>query len=180
MIIMNNNAQMMILETIFFAATLFLAILFIYHIAPNPIESSTKQSYDLEILGNSALQTLSNQHIPHPDLPAQTLSKMEYYLLTSSSAEFINDLKNILPSNVLFNIYISNLENTIFWVSSHGTFQEPLPTSQQVNRVNCLVYADYSSYTDWPYTDMNSLSDNLFTKIEGNTISQVTLELWYI
>lgn len=178
---MNNNAQMMILETIFFAATLFLAILFIIHIAPNPIESSTKQSYDLEILGNSALQTIYNQYKPHPDLPAQTLSKIEYYILTSSSAEFINDLKNILPSNVLFNIYIGHLESTEFWVNSHGKFQEPLPTSQQVTLVHCVVYADYSSYINWPYENPDEYpNDYLFNKIPGDVISRVTLELWYI
>ena len=187
---MNNKGQMMILEAIFFAGTIFLSLLFIYQMSPTVAETS-KYTYDLKIMGDCSLSTIYNEVVVEEDLPTNKISKMELYLLTNSYGGFISDLTNMLPSNVRFNIYINNGEETIFWCSSLGDYNTPLTTSSQVTLSNCVVSVDFYSLQQWAantgmfssnYKYESEKCDILiaFGEDSSSTIFDVILEMWYV
>ena len=186
---MDDKGQMLILETIFFAGTVLLALLFIYQMSPTAVESS-KYTYDLKIMGDCALDTIYNDVIVEEDLPNNHICKMELYLITNSYGGFISDLNNMLPSNVRFNIYIDNGTTTKFWCSSLGKYYNPLLSTNQVTVCHCIVSADFFSYAKWAKNagmfsgnyKYHSDECDILTLFEGDnslTTCDVRLEMWY-
>jgi len=190
----------MILETIFFAATIILSLVFLYHLSPSSVVSNT-YSYDLKVAGDGALHSLYNDIIPIDRPAGYPSSKLEHYLITNAYASMISELNNLLPATVMYNIYISNGTKTVFWCNSFGNFSEPLSRIDPVTISHCIVAIDPAfseaanrsgmydhvdpatarfnkdddGYNSWETSDLTPLFEGY-----SDTIFDVILEMWYI
>jgi hypothetical protein len=145
---------MFILETIFFVATVVLSLVFLYQLSPSAVVSNT-YTYDLKTLGDDALYSLYNDVIPMYRPQGYPSSKMVHYLLTNSYGNMVSDLNNLLPPNVMYNIYVSNYTKSEFWCNSFGQwdftpgdgdpFDDPaiLTPIDPVTVSHCLVSMDF-------------------------------------
>ena len=188
----NNNAQMMILEVVLLAVMVFLALIFIYQLSPS---STTIDQYsnDLKIWGDNALYSI--YHSPPPSsvntIPGYPKSGMIHYLISNDYRGFIDDINSMLPTTVIYNIYISNESKTVFWCNSFGDFTDPLPAVDPVTVSHYFISIDYNHFTEFPFdsyiyiiTDTMTLTDpesdlaSEFNGYDGSTYI-VILEMWY-
>lgn len=145
---MDDKAQIMVLETIVFAITVLLSLVFLYQLSPSSTVEN-KYTNDLKIRGDDALRSLNNAQIDtsanYPfDFPS---NKLVNYLITNDYSSFISDLNSMLPKTVDYNIYISNGTKTIFWCHSNyksGTTipQEPTKTIEPVSKSHYIIAID--------------------------------------
>jgi hypothetical protein len=189
---MDNKAQMMVLESVIFAITVLISLVFLYQLSPS---TSVKSTYtdNLKIQGDAALRSLytdlakdsDGQRYP-TNYPA---NKLIYYLITNRYAEMKDDLNAVLPSNIQYNIYVSNGSKNIFWCNSFGIdgSGNELTTleDQQVVLCHYLVAID-PIYLHYPNTlsielDYQEITQSElyapFTTYQGSTYD-VILQLW--
>jgi len=125
---MDDKAQMMVLESIIFAITILVSLIFLYQLSPTSTESNVYTN-DLKIKGDDALRNLYSEKVSDEYLgrkfdPATfpegyPKNKLTYYLLSDDYDSLIlSDLKNTLPANVQYNIYVSNGLKKVFWCNS--------------------------------------------------------------
>lgn len=182
---MDDKGQMMILEVIFFTAIVVLSLVFIYQISPSSIVTN-KYANDLKIAGDGALYSLYDDIIVEGQPSNYRFSKMEHYLITNAYGDFISDLNNMLPPNVMYNIYISNGTTTKFWCSFIGDYYNSMISIDPVSVSHCFVAIDPylltgfpdSHYIDGKYGSKSDLSTE-FLGYSGSAYS-VILEMWYI
>jgi hypothetical protein len=127
----HDKAQMMVLESIIFAITVVIALVFLIQLAPTSIQSSSGSAIDLKILGDDVLDTVYTEtwHIRSLEEPKiiamyttnNPSDKLTVSLITNNYSLWIDEtLNKILPANVLYNIYVSNGTNKIFLCSYTG------------------------------------------------------------
>ena len=170
----DENGQMMIFELIIFATIVILSLIFLYQISPSSVTTNT-YSEDLKILGDTALYTIYNDPPDIEDYPdGFPPSTLAFYLLNESYGGFVSDLKNMIPSTVMFNIYLSNTTERWFWCNSYADSSVPLPTIDPVTISHCLV-AIHPEF--WNYYNAARPEWNLSTI---GFVYDVQLEMWYI
>jgi len=131
---MNDKAQMMVLESVIFAITILISLIFLYQLSPTSTQS-TAYTNDLKIKGDTAIQNLYNDEAPEAsNLPQEfPKNKLTYYLITDDYDSLIrSNLKNMLPPNTMFNIQISNGTKKVFWCNSNADNSTPLALSEPV------------------------------------------------
>ena len=128
----NDEAQMMMLEAIFFAITVVIALILLFQMSPTSIQSGSQSSNELKQLGDNALDTIyaETQHIKQ-DVNAGYItnnpsSKLVVCIITNNYFELTKSLNNILPDSALYNVYISNGTKTVFWCTSRGDTDKPI------------------------------------------------------
>jgi len=196
---MSNKGQMLVLETVFFAGTVILSLFLLYQLSPPTVVSNT-YSYDLKIVGDNALYTIYNNMVTFNRPAGYPSSKLVHYLLTNSYNDLITDLNNMLPSTVLYNVYISNGTKTVFWCNSFGSYSTPLPTITPVSMSHCVVALNLTAFSESanrsgmyrhispPYRcpRSNQTSDLLYLfngkysrQYYTDPVYDVKLEMWY-
>ena len=152
---MDNKGQMMVLEVIFFAVIVLSSLIFIYQM--NPLSGiSNKYTNDLKIMGDSALQSLYNEVIISETRTGYLwgnyrVSEIEHVLIANAYGSFITDLNSMLPTSVMYNVYISDGTKTEFWSSSIGDFSDPLVPIDPVCISHCIVSMHHDFLTDFPF-----------------------------
>lgn len=143
---MDDKGQMMVLETVFFAVTVLLALIFLYQLSPSSTVSNEYTNI-LKIQGDDALQSLYTDVVPG-DYPSDFPSnKLVYYLITNDYDGFtLSNLNNLLPSTVIYNIYISNGTKTVFWCNSDGDNTTPLQTTIGPVTTSHIIIAIHPKY----------------------------------
>ena len=191
---MNNKAQIMVLESILFAVTAILAVYFVVQLSPTTLQGGVESTDDLKILGDNALDAIYTEkaHLitgggdpPKPRDPGydtdNPTSKLVVYIITNSYDKLIVKLKEYLPVYVLFNLYISNGDTTIFLRSSIGT--EKLPQKDPVSISHKIIAIDPVHLTGFSTTVYNGEDESeiqdAFDGYEQATYD-VILEMWRI
>ena len=196
----HDKAQMMVLESIIFAITVVIALVFLIQLAPTSIQSSIGSSINLKILGNDALDTTYAEtwHIRNAEISEHTQAlyttnnpsnKLVVSLITNNYSLLIDEtLNKILPANVLYNIYVSNGTNKTFWCSYTGDpndgVQQPLGEDVFVShKIIAIDPVHLTGYGDGIYHNNDDSDlydyfiDNTPNPYYGSTYD-VILELW--
>lgn len=170
----DDKGQIMVLETIFFASTIILAIVFLYQLSPPSVVSDVYTS-DLKSVGDDALRNLYNDVVTEPPYPGYPTSKLVHYLIADEYGSMVSDLRNFITSTVMYNIYVSNGEKIMFWCNSFGGSDESidiLPGTDPVVISHCVIAIDPVFLS----------GSNLLPTFDGYTDSvyEVQLQMWYI
>ena len=164
----HDKAQMMVLESIIFAITVVIALVFLIQLAPTSIQSSIGSSINLKILGDDALDTayaetwnIRSAELIQPIKAVYTTNnpsnKLAVSLITNNYSLLIDEtLNKILPANVLYNIYVSNGTNKTFWCSYTGDpsdgVQQPLGedvfVSHKIIAIDSIHLTSYGNNSD--------------------------------
>jgi len=196
---MDDKAQMMVLESVIFAITVLVSLIFLYQLSPSSTVEN-KYTNDLKLQGDNALRSLNNAPIDNSanyplDFPS---NKLVNYLITNNYSSFISDLNGMLPKTVDYNIYISNGTKTIFWCHSNYKSQffiptEPTKTIEPVSKSHCIIGIDplyrnnathifsHEVKQGKDYHDKSDLDNPLsaFGSYKGSSYD-VILEMWSI
>jgi hypothetical protein len=182
----DETAAMMMLEVIIFASMIFLALLFLYQLSPASTHSDN-YSNELKIWADDALFTVYTTLPPspmrnYPDYPQHMLI---HYIMTNDYNGLTTDLNSMLPSTVMYNIYISTGEQTVFWCNSFGDVTTVLPVIDPVTVSHFVISLDrghlhFPSEADIYVNDDHCvLADtNYIYDYYGETYD-IILELWY-
>lgn len=135
---MDDKGQMIVLEAIFFAMTIIMSLVFIYQLSPSSIVTDV-YSNDLKIMGDDALRSLYNDDLSGNYPAGYPSSKLVHYLISNSYGSMVSDLNNMLPPSVMYNIYLSNETQTIFWCNSLGVYDDSLHPIDPVSISHCIV-----------------------------------------
>jgi hypothetical protein len=177
-----DNAQTMVLEVSFFTVMVILSLLFMYRLSPASVVSSDFTD-DLSNQGTDALLSIYN-NIPSGDHPSNYPSNaLVHYIITNDYEGMISDLNALFQSNIMYNLYITNETEQLFWCSSYQDSSYPLQTIDPVTIVHCLIAID-------PIY-INSSTDELFRDGQPNPLAstfsdytddlyEVQLVLWRI
>ena len=176
---MDDKGQMMVLETVFFAVTVLLALIFLYQLSPSSTVSNEYTNI-LKIQGDDALQSLYTDVVPG-DYPSDFPSnKLVYYLITNDYNGFTRlNLNNLLPSTVMYNIYISNGTKTVFWCNSDGDNTTSLQTIGPVTTSHIIIamHPDYLTDISIQLIGEESILNGKFSDYDGSTYD-IILEMW--
>jgi len=195
---MNNDAQMMVLESVIFAITVIIALAFLVQLSPTSIQQSSELITNVKVLGDDALTSLS---IDWLDIRSEVkkretnnpTSKLTVAIITNDYEEVIDTLNDeILPEYApyFYNIFVSNGTVTKFWCSSTGNTADPIPRTgdEQVVVSHYIIAIDpihmymFGDSVDDPiYKGGTGESDiwKYFQDYEGSTYD-IILELWTI
>ncbi len=194
---MNDEAQMMVLESVIFAITVMIALAFLVQLSPTSIQQSSESTTDLKILGDDALTSLSIEPLnlkdrgPTMKNPTNNpANKLAVAIIVNDYDAIIDTLNNeILPTyaGYFYNIYISNGTVTKFWCNYTGhTDEHDEPETRtgdkQVTVSHYIVAIDPEhlyNFGDDIYEGGAGKSDiwQYFQGYEGATYD-VILELW--
>ena len=190
----DDKAQMMVLESILFAITVVVALIFLVQLSPTSIQSSSGSTTNLKILGDDALNTVYTEtsyikNVEAGNTTNNPTSKLAVSIITNNYSLLVNDtLNRILPVNVLYNIYISNGTNTTFWCSSTGTPGDgALPSVGPVSISHHMIAIDpehltgyhEEKYNNADRSDICSYFIDVSNPYYGSTYD-VILEMWRI
>jgi len=166
----NEKGQMMVLETIFFASTILLSLIFLQELSPSSVDIDEVTS-DLKAIGDDALRNLYNDNLTVPHSTGYPSSKLVYYIINDEYGSFVSDARNLIPSTIMFNVYISNGSKSVFWCNSFARTDNPLPDTDPVVIAHCIIPID---------PDFIPTSDIYvpFGDYKG-CIYEVTLRMWY-
>ncbi len=176
----DDHAQMLVFESVFFAATVVLSLVFLYQVSPHSVIIDV-HSTDLAAIGKNTLYTLHNDEIT-PLCPGYPTRKLDHYLITNAYGDLTSDLRKIIPSTIMYNINITNGEDTMFWCNSFGdhAVADRLTPGTPLVVVHCPVSipsAILDAYQSDLYNDGNPIGP--FYGYDGN-LYEVQLQLWYI
>lgn len=177
---MDDNAQMMIMEAVLSAVIILIALIFLYQLSPTSTVSNTYTN-DLKIKGDNALQSLYNNEVSEDGVPGDfPKGKLTYYLITNDYQSLVSsNLKNMLPPTTIFNIYISNGTTTVLWCNSSLGNSTPLKLIEPITISHYMVsiHPDFLTEFDTLYkNDGKSALYNTFATYEGSTYD-VILEM---
>ena len=196
----DDKAQMMVLEAIFFAITVVIALIFLFQISPTSIQSGTQSTNELKLLGDDALGTIYfetlhiKQNMGEDYTTNNPSSKLAVCIITNNYTGLTDSLNNIMPDTVLYNIYISNGSKTIFWCSFTGgsddddrlTMIDPVALSHHPITIDTehLINFTYDIYLPVEEPNRSDIwydfaNPALETPYEGATY-EVILEMSYI
>ncbi|MFH1101068.1 MAG: hypothetical protein V1726_03420, partial [Methanobacteriota archaeon] len=146
---------------------------------------------------DNALYTLYNDGDFGYRPTGYTSSKLVHYLISNAYSDMISELDELLPSNVMYNIYVSNGTNKVFWCNSLGDWWNPLPKTDPVTISHCIVamnltgYSQAAALTQLFYTHIveekyigSSLTQSdliiLFNSGYSEPLFDVILEVWNV
>jgi len=182
----DDKGQIMVLETIFFASTVLLSIIFLYQLSPPSVVSDVYTS-DLKAIGDDALRNIYNTPVAGKfriteEFPlGYPKSSLVRYLLENEYGSMVSAIRNLIPSNVMYNIYISNGSRSVFWCNSYGRSDvaiDILPGTDPIIISHCMVPID-PGFLSAP----GSVSElvTMFPNYENDDcIYEVLLQMWYI
>ena len=190
----DDKAQMMVLESIFFAITVVVALAFLVQISPTSIQSGTQSSNELKLMGDDTLGTIyaETMHIKQSMGGNYTTnnptSKLAVCIITNNYTGLTDSLNNILPDTVLYNIYISNGTKTIFWCSSTGdtvnpsTMIDPVALSHHPISIDPEHLTSFSDNTYLPGDEegRSDIWDDFVDSGYNGATYEVILEMSYI
>ena len=184
---MDDKGQMMVIESVIFAITILLALVFLYQISPTSTVSSTYTN-DLKIKGDDALRTLYNDEVTTYLPQGFPKSKLVYYLISDDYHGLIeSNLKNMLPRTTMFNIYISNGTRTVFWCNSNSNNLTALPVTEQPVAVShCVIAIHPQMMTKIEFKELGIIDENgceipaLFNNEYLGSLYDVVLEMFYV
>ncbi len=133
---MDDKGQMLVLETILFAVTIILALIFLYQLSPSSTEAN-KYSSTIKILGDDTLRMIYNDFNEE-----KNISTLADFLINNRYGSMRTELDSMLPSTVLYNIYVGNGTKTVFWCASIVGVTSPLPTIEPVTICHHTVAID--------------------------------------
>ena len=170
---MDNKAQTMVLESVLFAVTLIIALIFLYQLSPSSTEVYQYTS-NLKIQGDDALRSLytglvDNFYEYSFDFPS---NKLVYYLINDNYSLFISDLNDMLPLSIEYNIYISNGIKTVFWCNSYEDTSNILEKIEPVTTCHYII----GIAPEYLKTYDSDLYDD-FQNYDGSSYDLI-LELW--
>lgn len=126
---------MMVLETVFFAITAIITLIFLVQISPTSTNSIDSSTFELKTIGNDALNTIYTEKM-HVIGDMQIrgweknytvkyttnnpTSKLVVCIITNNYQELISSLNSMLPNSVIYNIYIGNGTKTVFLCTPSG------------------------------------------------------------
>lgn len=193
---MDDKGQMMVLESVIFAITVLISLIFVYQSSPSSTLEN-KYTNDLKLQGDDALRSLNSEPIENSaDYPIDFPSnKLIFYLITNNYGDFISDLNDMLPKTVDYNIYISNGTKIIFWCNSNYKFgtipTEPAKTIEPVSKSHYLIGIDmlYLSETHLfssevkqgkYFSDRSDLDHSSAFESYKDSSYDIILEMWSI
>jgi hypothetical protein len=177
----HDSAQLMIIEVVIFAATMLLALIFIYQLSPSAILSD-KYVNNLKIDGDNALTTI---YLTPPSVTAQgyPTSKLVHYIIINDYIGLSTDLRSRLTPTVLFNIYVSDGIQTKFWCNGFGDPTRQLQSSNPVTICHYIIAIHPRQFTDFPeslYVNGNTgVLTDYFPSYNQTMLYDVLLEMWY-
>ncbi len=180
---MNNNAQMMVMESVIFAISVIIALAFLFQISPT---SALTDQYtkELNIQGDDALRSLYLEPFTEESMPTNfPTNKLVYYLITNDYDSMTSDLNQMLI-NTEYNIKISNVTDTVFWCNSNGDDKVQLENRRAISTSHCIVAIDpmfldkeSNLFTNHYKNADHCLLKDDFPGYTGNTY-KVLLEVW--
>jgi hypothetical protein len=188
--VMDDKAQMVALEGVFFTVIVVLSLVFLAQLSPSTVLSE-KHTNILKIQGDSALQNLYKEPISELTFSDFPSNKIVYYIITNDYTNFTADLNKTIPTIVMYNIWISNETKTVFWCNSNGDYITPLITIEPIITSHYIIAIDpfylnntAGIFTGKYYVGKNSDRSDLdhpdaFQGYEGSTFN-VILEMWKI
>lgn len=163
----NDNAQMMVIESILFSIMVILSLMFVSNISPPSRVSSSLPVDQLKILGDDALRTI-DKTTPTP-ADSYLGSSLVKYILEKDVFSLTNLLNSLLP-DISYNLYLSNGIETIKWYDGevltggkHGA----------VSKSHMIIILPL----DW--IDPDIYPDGIITDYDG-VVYDFILEMWYI
>lgn len=180
----DDTAQMLVWEATVFAGIVLLSLFFVYQFSPSSTVSSSTSSNELKIIGDHVLQSLSDNVLTGNYPPLYPSSTLVHYLITNNIGSMISDLNNMLPANVMYNIYINNGTKRVFWCNSIGS-STALPSIEPVSVSHYIVAISSEHLTDYPdemYVGGSGswLAEPTFFQGYDDSLYDVILEMWYI
>lgn len=205
---MNNKAQMMVLESIIFAITTIVALVFLINLSPSSIQRATETTADLKTIGDDVLDTIFAQqttiqsHGTSSYSGAQETydptSKLEVCVITNNYENLTTSINNLLPTNVFYNIYIADSEGKkVFWCNSTcnstngwGVNEELTPigtvfTSHHIISIapkHLTMYGPAIGINLYLHSSQCDLINKFGNKYPGYTLSSATydfiMEMW--
>jgi hypothetical protein len=181
---MDNKAQMMVMETTIFAITVILGLAFLFQLSPSSTLTDT-YSNELKIWGDDALRTLYTEPYTADALPANYPSnKLVYYLITNDYDNMTSELNNFLEDKIMYNIWISNGTQPVFWCNSLGYNDTPLSSIGSVTISHSIIPIDpvylnnatgifSGKYKEGKKSDL----DNKFEVCDSSSYD-IILEMW--
>jgi len=177
---MDNKAQMMVLESVIFAITILVALVFLYQLSPTSTVSSIYTD-TLKVKGDDALQTLYNDEVSDVLPEGFPKSKLIFYLITEDyNALILSNLQHMLPSNTVYNIYVSNGTKTVFWYNSLLN-DEPAKLSEPVtiSHITVAIHPDLLDTGKFSFATGKLRTPAYFQDYDGS-LYDVILEMCYI
>jgi hypothetical protein len=136
----DTDAQMVLLEAVFFTIMVLLSLIMIFNISPPSQSTINRYSNQLKILADDSLRVLDN-------MPSD-ISYMLFHNSLLVQYVVLNDVKNMssflnssLPVDVGYNIYISNIKDNILWYNGENFWGGKLG---EVSRANYHILANYN------------------------------------
>ncbi len=179
---MDDKAQMMVLESVIFAITILVALVFLYQLSPTSTVSNTHTDY-LKVKGDDALQTLYNDEVSDVLPEGFPKSKLIFYLITDNyKALILSNLQNMLPPSTMYNIYISNGTKTIFWRNSLLDDTEPVKLIEPVtvSHITVTIHPDLLDATKFPTIVASDLRSSSNFQDYSGSLYDVRLEMCYV
>jgi len=192
---MDDKAQIMIIEAVIFAIFIVLSLIFIYIVAPSYSISNVYTDAQ-KIEADDALYTMSKNYSIETTYENYPLNELSNYILINDYKNFINRLDNLLDADSQYNIWISNLSDTVLWCNSSTNDYDTLSINPKaLETSDSLIVAthiiaippifrdnSYDLFSDDFYLEGRYYSDksdlsNKFSNYSGS-IYEIILELW--
>lgn len=169
------NAQMIVLEAVFFAIMILLSLILISNIAPSPQSTINRYSNQLKILSDDSIRLLDNTptDIKFEDrAPPFYNSRLVQYIALNDTQNASYFFNASLPDDVGYNIYVSNVQEEILWYNGEKFL------GGKIGEVSRAKYPVVILYEKW--VEMLGIYSNGI--IPGYTDNEYTiiLEAWNI
>ena len=181
---LDNNGQMLIIESVLFAIMIFMALFFVYQLSPTPATSADISSDQLKIIGDDALRAIDNSPPESPG--AYHNSKLVKFIANNEVGNFTSYLDTVLPDYVGYNIYLSGTSladesktaTDIWYDGEYAVFGDKIG-----NVAVCHILIVVSNDLIWPakygLDGSPSKIEYLLDDVKLPVI-EVVLEMWYI
>ena len=167
-----DNAQMMIIESVLFSIMVLMALLFVSQLSPPSKVYASTSSDQLKILGDDALRSIDKRS-PGGGLGQIGLystSSLTKYIATNDVDSLTAYLDALLPNNVNYNISISNGTKTINWYNGEEAGNVKVG---DISVAHCIILINKEAIDGTEYVNKQIIEDY------DGYIYEVILEMWY-
>ena len=174
----DSNGQMIVLEAILFAIMILLALIVISNISPAPQATINRYSNQLKIWADDSIRALDSMRVSSEyRIDNNTYfyeSRLVQYIVLNDTYNATIFFNNSLPSDVGYNIYISNNNDTVMWYNGEKFWGGKIG---EVSRAKFIVTIDYDKWIDVSVTPYKNRE--IISGYKGNEYIFV-LEVWNI